>query len=504
MAENQKLLELHKLASSMTLLYVEDNEGLREQAVKLFKKFFNEVIVADNGQTGLESFKTHPVELVITDIKMPEMNGLEMAREIHAVAPHTKIIITSAYDDTAYLMEAINTGVFRYLKKPLSMAELTSTLLDGLQHIRREKEEQLFSYYTKTIFENQKNLLILYRNRAPVMVNQAGLEFFDTDNVASFAKAVPDLGSHFLPHRNFLYNDETGEWYTKAMEQPGRLFHVKMRDRDTATCHFIFKMVEIDGSQGYRLVSLDNVTELGLLSLFDEHADKEDKAFSDRSRIFSLIETAQRNNAEIKLHNHYKGLTIANPGMIDRLEDEVLVLRTSYLQQKAIQVEGSVLISSDLFPAELLCEHITNINFESRTVSIDRFRFVSQSPTQRKSIRLAPEEEHTASLFYRELKTTGEVSVVDLSVEAVKLKILALPAGMKKEEPVRVDIVLTHAGRPLIINTHGTIYTIRELPHEFHVIVLMELGEEPRKKLVDYLAHRQISLIREFKGLQYA
>ncbi len=503
MIEIDKLHELQELAIGFTLLYVEDNDGLREQAHKLFKKFFPDIILATNGLEGLELFKEHKPKLVITDIKMPEMDGLEMARNIMKMAPQTKIMVTSAFDDKNYLMEALNIGVFKYLKKPLNIDILTTEILDGLKQIKAEKEDRLFNFYIKNIFNHQKNLLVLYHSGQPVIVNNTFLSFFNVDDLDHFILKYGSLGDHFLPHKDFLYNHDKVQWFKEAVSHSDKLFHVKMYDQGNKVHHFIFKMIPIEDDNDYYLVSMDDITELGLLKLFDEKSTQRDEIVQDRTSMMKLLESAKRNNAEIKLQNFYKGLTITNKGLLSAVNDEKIELRTTFLQQKGVQNEGKVILSSELFPSDILCEKIKKVDFEKQTVEVDDLKFIAESPTKRSNIRLEPEPSHTASLFYQDHKFGDGIRVLDISVDAAKLSILSLPAGFAVNEPAHIDIVFTVAKKPVIVNTKATVYDIRHLKHEFNIILKLDLSEQMKKVLVSYLSQRQMALIREFKGLKY-
>jgi len=503
MTELEKFEELKELAIGYTLLYVEDNKGLREQATKIFTRIFGEVVTAEDGLEGLEIFKKLKPKLVITDIKMPGMDGLEMTRKIHQIAPQTKVIITSTYNDTEYLMEAINAGVFRYLTKPINIVQLTSILLDGLKHLKAEDEERLFTFYVKNIFNYQESLLIMYCKGRPVIVNSAFLEFFEVENIEQFIYKFGSLDGFFLPHDGFLYDRDEHHWFQEAMNSIGQLYHVKMNDPQGAPHHFIFKMIAIEGKEDYYLVSMNDVTELGLLKLFNRKSMNDGHVKHDTEALMRLLETAKHNQAVIRMQNFYKGLTIANKGLVETVNKNSIEFRTAYLQQKGAQYEGSVILSSELFPFDILCQKIKGVNFDRQTIEVDDPIFIRTSPSMRQSVRLEPDDKHSATLLFEGRKFGDGVRISDISVEAVRLSLSLLPAGFDADAECRVDMVFNIGQKPLIINTPAKVYEIRKLKKEFEVIMMLHLTEPAKKLLVDYLAHRQIELIREFKGLQY-
>lgn len=503
MTDNESIHELKELAKEYQILYVEDNAGLRDKACILLKKFFAEVIPAQNGEEGLSIFKEFKPKIVITDIKMPVMDGLEMARRIKKISPHTKIIITSAFDDNEYLFESINIGVYRYLKKPLGIEQLTTVLLDGLKQLKLEDEDHMFSFYVENIFNYQKNLLILYNKDTPVIANNTLLEFFDVENLKDFVSKISSLGEQFLPHKSFLYNHDDIDWFKEAVANPDRLFHVKMYDMQDVIHHFVLKMIALEGKDDYFLVSMDDITELGLLKLFDDKTTRNDTKEQDKKSIINLLETVKRNSSEIKMQNLYKGLSITNRGLILTANEKKIELQCNFLQQKGAQNEGRIVLSSDFFPFDILCNNIKKVNFEQQTIEVDDLIFMDSSPVRRKTIRLEPDNKHTASLFYQSHKFGDGVKVVDISIESVKLSMLSIPAGFKTEEIVNIDMVFSVGNKHIIINTEAKVFKIINTIDQFYIVFLLEPSVGVKRKLVDYIAQRQMELIREFKGLQY-
>ncbi|MEA3354107.1 MAG: response regulator [Campylobacterota bacterium] len=112
------------------VLYVEDDESIMEAFKSVLQKLFGEVFTAYNGEDGLEIFKKNPnVDFVITDIKMPKMDGLEMAKTIHEIDPAIPCILTTAHAEYDYYLKADAIGVYRYITKPLDIKKLVEALI---------------------------------------------------------------------------------------------------------------------------------------------------------------------------------------------------------------------------------------------------------------------------------------------------------------------------------------------------------------------------------------
>lgn len=107
-----------------TVLCIEDDVTIREELVEFLRIKFKAVYEAGNGKEGLDSFIANKPDIVISDIRMPVMNGLEMSREIRKIRDKTPIIVTSAYQDTQFFLEAIDIGVNQFVLKPVNLEKL--------------------------------------------------------------------------------------------------------------------------------------------------------------------------------------------------------------------------------------------------------------------------------------------------------------------------------------------------------------------------------------------
>lgn len=109
---------------NLLLLIVEDEDKLREGLSAALSPFFLKVINAKNGDEGLKKFKKYKPNIVITDILMPIVDGLDMAQSIKEISKDTPIIVLSAYSERERLLRAIDIGIDKYLIKPVDIEEL--------------------------------------------------------------------------------------------------------------------------------------------------------------------------------------------------------------------------------------------------------------------------------------------------------------------------------------------------------------------------------------------
>ncbi len=151
--------EALKQLRSITLLYVEDDTNAREETAFFLENKVQKLYQAKDGQEGIQIFKDHQdkIDIIITDIQMPNMNGLDMASEIKILNQDIPIIITSAFNDSDYLFKAIEVGISHYVTKPVDLMQLIQKLIQIAQNINMKKvfmqTKKSLEYYQKAIDE---------------------------------------------------------------------------------------------------------------------------------------------------------------------------------------------------------------------------------------------------------------------------------------------------------------------------------------------------------------
>jgi diguanylate cyclase (GGDEF)-like protein len=129
-------------AMDVTVLYVENEESARSAIAASIARRVRKLLTAENGQEGLDAFRSLRPDIVVTDIKMPLMDGLAMARAIKALNAKTQIIVTTAHNDTGYFLDAIDLGVDRFVLKPIVQQKLISALESCAATVMHDREVQ--------------------------------------------------------------------------------------------------------------------------------------------------------------------------------------------------------------------------------------------------------------------------------------------------------------------------------------------------------------------------
>ncbi|HBA71152.1 MAG: two-component system response regulator [Geobacteraceae bacterium GWC2_55_20] len=110
------------------ILVVDDEENAREALSKILAHDGYDVSSAANGVEALNYLRNKDVELIITDINMPEMNGLAFLRELNRCRPESNVIMLTAYGEVESYLEAMNLGAFEYINKPIRYDDLKKVI----------------------------------------------------------------------------------------------------------------------------------------------------------------------------------------------------------------------------------------------------------------------------------------------------------------------------------------------------------------------------------------
>ncbi len=162
----ENLNKLQELASEFSVLYVEDDELLMNQTSLFLKKFFKSVDLAKNGKDGLSLYKQNFYEIIISDIKMPIMNGMDMIEKIHEINPNQLILVISAFDFSDLIEPThLTHKVDEFLLKPVPMEVLVNSLLNLCKKYKTEHKNNLnlrlmrdVEYLKKKVEEMDKKL----------------------------------------------------------------------------------------------------------------------------------------------------------------------------------------------------------------------------------------------------------------------------------------------------------------------------------------------------------
>lgn len=134
------LRNILKHTKGLKVLFVEDERVSRESLVQFMSVFFDVIIEAENGEEAYRKFKEENFDLVITDINMPKMTGLQLTQKIREERPDFPVLIISAYRETEFFLECIRLNIDGYILKPFEMEQFMSVLSKVVHRLNTERE----------------------------------------------------------------------------------------------------------------------------------------------------------------------------------------------------------------------------------------------------------------------------------------------------------------------------------------------------------------------------
>ncbi len=188
--------DFEEYLKTVEILYVEDEEGIRTLLESRLQRHFGKVHSAQNGEVGLYKFETYRPKIVITDIRMPIMDGLEMLSIIKDKNPQVKAIVTTAHSDMEFMLKSIEIGIDKYIVKPINVEELMKSVKKicfqlyneqlAIEFQRKSASEQLNGVMTnifEQISQSIPNPMVLYSDSKPVFINKAFSNLFAAETI---------------------------------------------------------------------------------------------------------------------------------------------------------------------------------------------------------------------------------------------------------------------------------------------------------------------------------
>jgi len=156
---------MYSLLKNKNVLYIEDELDVLENISSILEQFFNQFFATSNAEDALEVFYDNDIDILIVDIELPMMSGIDFIKQIRKTHKDIPIVIISAYTKTDYLLESIELKLEQYIVKPFTTQKIHK-LLDYLNHLYMYDDTieitdgVLFSRHNSTIsYDNQTHNL---------------------------------------------------------------------------------------------------------------------------------------------------------------------------------------------------------------------------------------------------------------------------------------------------------------------------------------------------------
>ncbi|QOY52053.1 response regulator [Candidatus Sulfurimonas baltica] len=218
------LEELTKDTKKLTVLYAEDDPSIQDELVDIFNMFFKKTIVANDGKEGIELYNNHKeeIDLIISDIQMPNMNGLEMVEEIRKSDDEIPVIITTANNDQEYFIKSIEVKIDKYILKPINEEQMIDTFYNVNKRLLEKKmlKQLIKEKHERELKEKEQETIQKISNAfsSPAIVFKDNKVSYYTDAFARlFKNKNKDSLSNITLQTNTLFDELEG--YLKSFEE---------------------------------------------------------------------------------------------------------------------------------------------------------------------------------------------------------------------------------------------------------------------------------------------
>ena len=194
---------MNKTESDLRILLIDDEEvTLRSLGKRVLERVGYQVLYADSAEKGLQVFQEEEVDIVISDIKMPGMDGIELLRRIKEQPRDVEVILITAHGDMEIAVEALKAGAFDMLTKPIGMQEMIASLqrTRRYQEVRREKEQiqRQLELLLRSGGESREQHEIIGESRAVKEVQQLIAKVAQTDQTTVLIQGESGTGKELV------------------------------------------------------------------------------------------------------------------------------------------------------------------------------------------------------------------------------------------------------------------------------------------------------------------
>ena len=253
----------------ISVLYIEDEEMIRDSFSYILQRYVKKLYTAVDGDDGLKKYKENKVDIIISDIKMPKLNGLEMSKIIKEEDESQHIILTTAFGDIEYLKKAIEIGIDGYIIKPIDRNQLFKKLNKIAKNILSHKKVSEFNELISIILNEQKEGLLLLNTDLSIKLYNNSFAKEMCNDVCN-DKSVIELLKEFKEIDTNKPLDE--EWFNE-IEKFKKAIVYKEIDQD----YKAYFQITAKKVTNYIILSSTDITDLQTKNLEYEHKALKDQ-----------------------------------------------------------------------------------------------------------------------------------------------------------------------------------------------------------------------------------
>ena len=258
--------KLKEYATDIRVLYVEDDKAIQSEINDFLGRFFPTIVLADNGEEGLQLYKAGDYDIVISDINMPKMSGIDMIHAIKEINEEQKVIVTSAYNEPKYLMDLIDSGVDKFVLKPFNNKQFLLVLYKISEHIYSKKHNQLLQAelekkmsQIETIVNMIEHGIVVIDHNKVSQINEQFLEMAGYDTQEEFYQEISNVSSLFEPRKDYIDVNSNKE-LIDVLESSKDEIHKVIMKIDSKENIYLLKHKKVPNEDKY-VISFTDITE---------------------------------------------------------------------------------------------------------------------------------------------------------------------------------------------------------------------------------------------------
>ena len=270
-------------------------------------------------------------------------------------------------------------------------------------------------------------------------------------------------------------------------------------------CDFVPKPISMGGLQNALEKAIDT---LKLIYKKELHREIEDTQESHKNEAINELMRVKKSGNDIQLINHYRGVPIIHTGFIDKIEDEQLIITTTYPQIMASKYEQNITITSELLAHDIEAKYVKSDFFKS-VIVVNNLAFSQTTAKKRQQIRVEVDDGFYINLTNsKNQKTIAQA--IDISNKAIYVELLDFSGDISDGESFKLELLLQNRQIKSDIKVYRIIkkeietdiHDKSHLTHRTFVVFFLDFNSEDLETLHKYIYERQLELLAEFRGIE--
>lgn len=293
-----------KELKKLHILYVQPNDLLKQRHKKILLKYVGTLTEAESAAEALKIFKKLKPDIVITEIKMPGIDGLKMTQSIKKITDDTVIIMMANYDGRVLISDAIDAGVDNYIFNPPAEESIISALLKATSKLMLKRELRKQDRLVKNILNNQKNMVIVTDGTYISQANETFLNVLGFKSLDEFHEKEETICNFLEDKHHSISCEKNINWFEQIVKDKAKDRVVKIRDRQTEEIRAFtinFRKYSDLNPNDY-IVSFTDITDI---TLEVEHY-KHQSIIDNLTKIYNRAHLKTMLNMEFKRFTRYK------------------------------------------------------------------------------------------------------------------------------------------------------------------------------------------------------